>query len=140
MPRPRRENTTAYHVMTMRWPLDIWDNIKYYATQHRISATFAAAHLIGRGLEYERTIGRYTLPVPEVGCTYARIYPDVRTPCGGPVDHVVIYRGPSGREKTRVTVCHTHQSEAVDRPRIMGARMLADLESLPDLDEVPTHG
>lgn len=131
---PRRE-ADKYHVMTMRWPLDIWTNVKHYADQHRTSVMFAATHLIGRGLEYERTVGRYTIPTPEIGCRYAQ-YDDVRTPCGGPVDHVVIYRGPSGREKERVTVCDTHRAEAMNRPRMMGARMLAELEPLPDLDEV----
>jgi hypothetical protein len=130
----RRDDPSKYHVMTMRWPHDIWIHVRHYATQHRVNATHAAAHLVARGLEFERATNRYTLPVPEVGCAYARTYQSP-TPCGGPVEHVVVYRGPSGREQGRTMVCHDHQTEALNRPKVTGARMLADLERLPDLDD-----
>ena len=129
MPATRAPANVDHTRMTMRWPPHIYTHINRYAGQHSMSFHSAALKLVMAGLEHQRAAGRYE-PPPTIGCTYTNRYPSA-IPCHGPVEHVVVYRSPSGREHERNTVCEAHQDEAMQRPAATGANIIAELRPLP---------
>jgi hypothetical protein len=118
--------------MTVRWPPHLHTQIKNYANQHNISYSFAVIRLTTHGLEHQRAAGHYNPPAT-IGCTYTTNYPS-SIPCAGPITHLVIYRGPSGRQLEQNTTCEAHQDEALRRPAATRSRMIAELVPLPDAE------